>query len=214
MALFEFLGHVPWVQIARRATQGQHLRTNKPTQSHTSQGKKRHVTKSSRAAKLECLRSELHYFYGPAPHWIIPAARTKNKLTEHTVPLSPAAVRLIGEALNASKEEEEARGTNDQAVFAARFEGVETLSRHSLSQAVRRIVTDNELAAFTPHYLRRTGATIAQTARPPVDSSRRFWTNDKGVTGIYARWHMFEEKREAVIAIEAAVLPLVPEMAR
>jgi hypothetical protein len=38
--------------------------------------------------------------------------------------------------------------------------------------------------------------------------------NDKGVTGIYARWHMFEEKREAVIAIEAAVLPLMPEMAR
>jgi hypothetical protein len=30
-----------------------------------------------------------------------------------------------------------------------------------------------------------------------------------GVTGIYARWHMFEEKREAVMAIEAAVLPLM-----
>jgi hypothetical protein len=29
------------------------------------------------------------------------------------------------------------------------------------------------------------------------------------VTGIYARWHMFEEKREAVLAIEAAVLPLM-----
>ncbi len=27
-------------------------------------------------------------------------------------------------------------------------------------------------------------------------------------------WHMFEEKREAVMAIEAAVLPLMPEMAR
>jgi len=25
------------------------------------------------------------------------------------------------------------------------------------------------------------------------------------VTGIYARWHMFEEKREAVMTIEAAV---------
>jgi hypothetical protein len=29
-------------------------------------------------------------------------------------------------------------------------------------------------------------------------------------TSIYARWHMFEEKREAVLAIEAAVLPLMP----
>jgi hypothetical protein len=29
--------------------------------------------------------------------------------------------------------------------------------------------------------------------------------------GIYARWHMFEVKREAVMAIETAVLPLVPK---
>jgi hypothetical protein len=31
--------------------------------------------------------------------------------------------------------------------------------------------------------------------------------NDKGVTDIYARWHMFEENCEAVMVIEAAVLP-------
>jgi hypothetical protein len=29
------------------------------------------------------------------------------------------------------------------------------------------------------------------------------------LTGIYARWHMFEEKREAVMAIEAAMMPLM-----
>jgi integrase len=76
-------------------------------------------------------------------------------------------------------------------------------------------VTDNELAAFTPHDLRRTGATITQAARLPVDFIKALLNhNDKGATGIYARWHMFEEKREAVIAIEAAVLPLMPEMAR
>jgi hypothetical protein len=34
------------------------------------------------------------------------------------------------------------------------------------------------------------------------------------VTGIYARRHMFEEKREAVMAIDATALPLMPEMAR
>jgi len=54
---------------------------------------------------------------------------------------------------------------NDQAVFAGRLEGVETLARHSLSQAVRRIVTDNELTAFTPRDLRRTGATLAHRRR-------------------------------------------------
>jgi hypothetical protein len=32
--------------------------------------------------------------------------------------------------------------------------------------------------------------------------------NHNDVTGVYARRHMFEEKCEAVMAIEAAVLPL------
>jgi hypothetical protein len=69
---------------------------------------------------------------------------------------------------------------------------------------------DNELAPFTPHDLRRTAATIVQAARLPVDFVKALLNhNDKGVTGIYARWHMFEEKREAVMAIEAAVLPLM-----
>jgi hypothetical protein len=27
------------------------------------------------------------------------------------------------------------------------------------------------------------------------------------LTAIYARWHMFEEKREAVMAIETALMP-------
>jgi hypothetical protein len=31
------------------------------------------------------------------------------------------------------------------------------------------------------------------------------------VTGIYARWHMFEENREAVMAIEAAVLSFIQQ---
>jgi Phage integrase family len=128
---------------------------------------------------------------------------------EHTVPLSSSAVRLILEALEASKEHQE--GANDQAVFASRFKGVSTLARHSLSQAVRRIVKDKAFTKFTPHDLRRTGATLAQAARLPVDFVKALLNhNDKGVTGVYARWHMFEEKREAVMAIESAVLPLMP----
>jgi hypothetical protein len=34
---------------------------------------------------------------------------------------------------------------------------------------------------------------------------------DGRLTGIYARWHMFEEKREAVMAIETAVSPFMPK---
>jgi hypothetical protein len=36
---------------------------------------------------------------------------------------------------------------------------------------------------------------------------------DGDVTAIYARWHMFDEKREAVLAVETAVLPLMPAQA-
>ena len=47
---------------------------------------------------------------------------------------------------------------------------------------------------------------------PAVDFVKALLNHtDKGVTGIYARWHTFEEKREAVMAIEAAVLPLMPK---
>jgi integrase len=156
--------------------------------------------------------SELHDLAGAAPHWIIPRIRTKNKKTEHTVPLSPAAVCLIQEALEVSKAY--AKGKNDRPVFASRFEGVTTLARHSLSQAVRRLVKDEKnadgFAKFTPHDLRRTAATLAQSMRIPRDHVKALLNHKDGdVTAIYARWHMFDEKRETALAIEAAVLPLM-----
>ena len=88
--------------------------------------------------------SELHDLDSPAPHWIIPRLRTKNKKTEHTVPLSPAAVDLILRALEISKEY--AKDKNDVPVFASRYKRVTTLARHSLSQAVRRIVAQKSAA--------------------------------------------------------------------
>jgi len=154
------------------------------------------------------MRSELHGLNGDKPHWIIPAVRTKNKKAEHTVPLSPTAVKLIEAALELGKPDE-GEDKEDRPVFASRFESVGVLARHSMSQAVRRLLEDEELAAFTPHDLRRTAATIVQAARLPVDYVKALLNhNDKGVTGVYARWHMFEEKREAVLAIEAATLPV------
>ncbi|KYK43219.1 hypothetical protein A1D31_38370 [Bradyrhizobium liaoningense] len=78
-----------------------------------------------------------------------------------------------------------------------------------MSQAVRRLLKDKELAAFTPHDLRRTAAIIVQAARLSVDCVKALLNHkDKGVTGVYARWHMFEEKREAVTAIEGQVAPI------
>jgi integrase len=99
-------------------------------------------------------------------------------------------------------------------VFASRFENATTVARHSLSQAVRRILAHeifaNRIAKFTPHDLRRTSATLAQSLRIPRDYVKALLNHKDGdVTAIYARWHMFEEKREAAIAIEAAVVPLM-----
>ena len=136
-----------------------------------------------------------------------PRVSRRNIQSRHRRPL-----RLIGEALEANKVN--AAETNDQAVFASKFENVKTLARHSLSQAVRRILEnmDGELAAFTPHDLRRTAATLAQAARLPVDFIKALLNhNDIGVTD--ARWQMFEAKREAVLAIEAAVVPLMTQAA-
>ncbi|WP_172899776.1 hypothetical protein [Bradyrhizobium erythrophlei] len=75
------------------------------------------------------MRSEFHDLEGPAPHWIIPAARTKNKKAEHTVPLSPTAVRLIGEALKASQDE--TPGADNKLVFGSKFEGVTAFAKPS-----------------------------------------------------------------------------------
>jgi hypothetical protein len=75
--------------------------------------------------------AELHDLDQPNAHWIIPRMRTKNKKVEHTVPLSPIAVQLIREGLEASREGWE--GKNDRPVFAGRFEGVTSLARNQIS---------------------------------------------------------------------------------
>jgi integrase len=76
---------------------------------------------------------------------------------------------------------------------------------------VRRIVKDKKLAKFTPHDLRRTAATLAQSKRVQRHYVKALLNHSDGdVTGTYARWHMFPEKREAVMAVEVAVLPLMP----
>jgi integrase len=65
---------------------------------------------------------------------------------------------------------------------------------------------------LTPHDLRRTAATLAQSLRIQRDYVKTLLNHkDQDVTSIYARRHIFEEKREAVMAIEAAVLPFIPE---
>lgn len=52
------------------------------------------------------------------------------------------------------------------------------------------------LAPSAPHDLRRTGATIVQAARLPIDFVKALLNhNDKGVTAAYARWYRSEKAR-------------------
>jgi hypothetical protein len=58
--------------------------------------------------------------------------------------------------------------------------------------------------------VRRDLALLRETGiSAPLQVSRSLYRNE--ARGGYARWHMFEEKREAVMAIEAAVLLLMQE---
>lgn len=65
------------------------------------------------------------------------------------------------------------------------------------------------LEAFTPHDLRRTAATLAQQEGIGFEAVSALLNHtNPSVTAVYARHDFMREKREAVEAIERAVLRL------
>jgi integrase len=112
------------------------------------------------------LQRELVNLGDKEARWEIGAERMKARRA-HVVPLAPMA-RAIFEAAVARRRAEDGRG----GVFGSRYLGRETLARHSLSQAMKRIVpglkaegADKEIVEGlqanppTPHDFRRTVAT-------------------------------------------------------
>jgi integrase len=103
------------------------------------------------------------------PHnarWEIPSERMKARRA-HVVPLAPMARRLFLEAIERRRAQEDRAG-----VFASRFLSRDTLARHSLSQALKRIISQLDCKGPdadavrslqddppTPHDFRRTVAT-------------------------------------------------------
>ena len=146
---------------------------------------------------------ELTDLDGKDPVWTIPGARTKNK-KPHAVPLSPAAVALIKAALN---DKPRRLGLTSDFVFVSKFDHTKPVARHSLSQAVKRLLDTNEakalkLTAFTPHDLRRTAATLCQAAGVPRDHVKALLNHTDGdITSVYARHNLLPEKRVAVTAL-------------
>ena len=137
---------------------------------------------------------------GPAPQWLLPGNRVKNGRT-HIIPLSPLAVETIKEAL-ADKR----RGIDGESpyVFASKWDSTDAIARHSLSQATRRMCDDTfnkvrGLKPFTPHDLRRSGATLCRAAGVSRDTVRALLNHVEGsITGVYDRHDMLAEKRDAV----------------
>jgi integrase len=154
----------------------------------------------ARPGEVAGMRVEELSLDGPFPVWTIPKERVKNRRA-HMVPLSPLAVETIKEALADRR-----RGVDGESpyVFASKFASTASIARHSLSQATRRMCQDkfnkeHGLKPFTPHDLRRTGATLCRAAGVPRDSVKALLNHkDQSVTGVYDQYDMLKEKCDAV----------------
>jgi integrase len=121
--------------------------------------------------------------------WIIPKERTKNKQA-HLVPLSPLAINIISELMEAVGD--------DGLLFSSSRENSHFKSS-VLSHAVRRNLEHFGLPKFTPHDLRRTGSTqLAAFRVPRFDRERILNHTDRTVGGVYDMYEYQDEKRAAL----------------
>jgi integrase len=143
--------------------------------------------------------AELSGFEGSDPLWLIPGAKTKNGKA-HIVPLSGLAVDTVRAALADPHRNIDGASAH---VFRSKWGSTAAIARHSLSQATRRICALPRFEAaglkpFTPHDLRRTGATLARAAGAPRDAVAALLNHSPDdVTDIYDRYPMLAEKRDA-----------------
>src|SRR5262249_6334305 len=143
--------------------------------------------------------------------WEIPARRMKAR-RPHVVPLAPMARALFLETVARRRTQEDGEG-----VFASRFLSRTTLARHSLSQALKRIIS--QLAprgpeadavrslrenAPTPHDLRRTLATqLSALALAREDRLAVLAHAPSDVHGaVYDKYERLREKRVALATWE------------
>jgi integrase len=143
--------------------------------------------------------------------WDIPANRMKAR-RPHVVPLAPMARQSLEDALARRRAEADRSG-----VFASRFLSRDTLARHSLSQALRRIIRelppsgpDSDAVATvqadapTPHDFRRTVATGLAALGVPREDRKAVLAHLPGdIHGaVYDRYERLKEKRATLEAWE------------
>ncbi|MEE2527112.1 tyrosine-type recombinase/integrase [Hyphobacterium sp. HN65] len=133
--------------------------------------------------------------------WVIPGARTKNRL-EHEVPLSDLALELIREAID------DCSGETFLFAFYPKHgdqTGAEQpLTPHAAARALNRKLKDLGFAEapFTPHDLRRTIATHLQREGYPEAVLARLLNHSSDTArtvtaGVYMRHAYTIEKRDA-----------------
>jgi integrase len=114
-------------------------------------------------------QNEIHDLDGAEPRWELSAARTKQR-RPHITPLCPMACDLLRGVVARRQAEGE-----EVSVFASRFGSRQTVARHSLSQALRRLAPRLPQSfrdqPATPHDVgRRTVATgLARLGVPRED---------------------------------------------
>jgi integrase len=146
--------------------------------------------------------------------WEIPAERMKAR-RPHVVPLPPFARELIA-AARAGGDGKQGEGG---FVFASRFADRQRLARHSLSQALRRVIERLEASGEeakavarlkadppTPHDLRRTLASgLSMLGIPREDRQAVLAHVHDDVHAVYDRYDRAREKRVALEAWERHV---------
>src|SRR5262249_13843874 len=119
----------------------------------------------------------------------IPAAISKNG-KEHSVPLSPAATAILTELREHS--------TGSAWVFAS-----DSGSGHraSIQKAIRRLRKASGIKDWTPHDVRRTGATAIGDLGGSREAIRRVLNHrERDVTAVYERAKRLREMRQALDA--------------
>jgi integrase len=124
--------------------------------------------------------------------WIIPAARMKAK-AEHVIPLSTAALELLGDR---------------QGPFVFTTDGVTAISGFSKFKA--QFDKASGVQGWRLHDLRRTARTLLTQAGVKEEVAEQCLAHViGGVRGVYNRHQYLEEKRQAFEALASLVLRIV-----
>jgi integrase len=153
---------------------------------------------------------ELHHLDNDrTAHWELPAGRMKARRA-HVVPLPPLAREIV--VAEIARQRATTPLTEPEFVFASKFAERARLARHSLSQALSRIIEDldesgDDAGAVanlkadrpTPHDLRRTLATGLARLGIPRDDRLAVLAHSYGdVHEVYDQYERLPQKRAAL----------------